>query len=125
MPYAGLCRVGRESYTGQKSGDTAMHKLSMRISCLLSLIIGTSSLMAADPALGQQQPAQPAQAQPRAPRPGPAARDPNSAGFVKAKELEDGEVPSAEEDGNFVIGPTHKKAAEMNAKEGVPKGQSC
>src|SRR5437762_1514268 len=67
--------------------------------------------------------ADPAPAQPRAPRPQPAARDPNTAGFVKAKELEDGSVPPAEEDGNFVIGPTHKKAEGMMVKEGVAKGQ--
>jgi len=42
---------------------------------------------------------------------------------VEAKELADGEVPPADADGNFIIGPTHKKAAEMSPQEGVPKGQ--
>lgn len=55
-------------------------------------------------------------------RPSPPARDPNTAGFVKAKELPDGDVPSANEDGNFIIGPTHKKAPEMEVKPDVPKG---
>lgn len=43
--------------------------------------------------------------------------------IVKAKELPDGEIPTAAEDGNFVVGPTHKKAAEMNANPDVPKGE--
>ena len=50
-------------------------------------------------------------------------RDPNTAGYVKAKELPDGAVPSPKEDGNFIIGPTHNAAPEMSAREGVPKGQ--
>ena len=68
-----------------------------------------------------------AAAQPQAPatrraRPAPPARDPNTPGYVKAKELPDGEVPPADADGNFIIGPTHKKAPEMNVQEGVPRG---
>jgi enterochelin esterase-like enzyme len=55
-------------------------------------------------------------------RPAPPARDPNTPGYVKAKELPDGEVPPADEDGNFIIGPTHKKAPEMTVQEGVPQG---
>ena len=38
------------------------------------------------------------------PCPGPA-----HAGYVKAKELPDGDVPPADADGNFIIGPTHKR----------------
>src|SRR5450759_3200638 len=49
-------------------------------------------------------------------------RDPNTPGYVKAKELPDGAIPSAKEDGNFIIGPTHNPALEMAANEGVPKG---
>jgi iron(III)-enterobactin esterase len=56
-------------------------------------------------------------------RPAPPARDPNTPGYVKAKELPDGEVPPADADGNFIIGPTHKPAPEMKAQEGVPKGR--
>ncbi|MGB8324814.1 MAG: alpha/beta hydrolase-fold protein, partial [Candidatus Acidiferrum sp.] len=55
-------------------------------------------------------------------RPPAPIRDPNTAGYVKAKELPDGAIPSAKEDGNFIIGPTHKPAPEMTAKESVPKG---
>jgi enterochelin esterase-like enzyme len=62
----------------------------------------------------------PAQTPARPPTP---TRDPNTAGYVKAKELPDGAVPSPREDGNFIIGPTHSPAPEMAVKEGVPKGQ--
>ena len=62
-----------------------------------------------------------AQARPaRTPAP---ARDPNTPGYVKAKELPDGKLPSPKENGNFIIGPTHNPAPEMTAKEGVPQGQ--
>ncbi len=56
-------------------------------------------------------------------RPPTPTRDPNTPGYVKAKELPDGTVPSPKEDGNFIIGPTHTAAPEMAVKEGVPKGQ--
>jgi enterochelin esterase-like enzyme len=56
------------------------------------------------------------------PRPVPPTRDPNTPGYVTAKELPDGAVPSAEADGNFVIGPTHTPAPEMTVQEGVPQG---
>src|SRR5580698_7404905 len=59
---------------------------------------------------------------PRPPRPTPPTRDPNTPGYVKAKELPDGTIPSAKEDGNFIIGPTHNAAPEMAANEGVPRG---
>lgn len=55
-------------------------------------------------------------------RPPPPTRDPNTPGYVKAKELPDGAVPPPTEDGNFIIGPTHKPAPEMTVKEGVPQG---
>ncbi len=40
-------------------------------------------------------------------------RDPNAPGFVKKTELPDGEVPPADVNGNFIIGPTHAKALEL------------
>ena len=52
----------------------------------------------------------------------PPTRDPSTPGYVKAKELPDGAIPSAKEDGNFIIGPTHNAAREIAANEGVPKG---
>ena len=55
-------------------------------------------------------------------RPAPPTRDPNTPGFVTAKELPDGSVPPLDADGNFVIGPTHTPAFEMVVHEGVPRG---
>jgi iron(III)-enterobactin esterase len=53
-------------------------------------------------------------------RPTPPTRDPHTAGFVEAKELPDGEVPPADANGNFIIGPTHSRAPEMvEKKEGL------
>jgi hypothetical protein len=39
--------------------------------------------------------------------------DPNTPGYVSAKELPDGAVPPADAYGNFIIGPTHNPAPEM------------
>src|SRR3954447_24624396 len=55
-------------------------------------------------------------------RPTPPARNPNTPGYVKAKELPDGAVPPPTEDGNFIIGPTHNPAPEMTLQPGVPQG---
>jgi enterochelin esterase-like enzyme len=41
---------------------------------------------------------------------------------VEAKELPDGAVPPAHEDGNFIIGPTHTPAPEMTVRDDVPHG---
>jgi len=56
-------------------------------------------------------------------RPPAPTRDPHTAGYVKAEELPDGELPSATKNGNFIVGPTHTAAAEMAVKDGVPQGQ--
>jgi iron(III)-enterobactin esterase len=93
-----------------------MRKLLIGIACLFALIVTTDLLIAAD-----EKPAAPPPAA-RPARPQPPARDPNTPGFVKAKELEDGAVPSPDGDGNFIIGPTRKKAEAMIVKEGAPKG---
>jgi enterochelin esterase family protein len=84
---------------------------------LVSLMAGAAMTMAQAPAA---QPA--ASASPCLSRPTPPTRDPHTAGYVAAKELPDGEIPSANADGNFIIGPTHKPAAEMTVQEGVPQG---
>src|SRR5688500_7307187 len=92
-----------------------MNKKLLTVSLGLGLLVGAHAL-GADGA-----PQAPAPATRRA-RPAPPARDPNTPGYVKAKELPDGEVPPADADGNFIIGPTHKKAPEMTVREGVPQG---
>src|ERR1700742_4215141 len=48
-------------------------------------------------------------------------RDPHTAGYVKATELPDGDVPPADKDGNFIIGPTHVPAPGMQVSD--PKGE--
>jgi len=50
-------------------------------------------------------------------------RDPHTAGYPPAKDLADGELPFPTADGNFVLGPTHNRAPEMDAQPGVPQGQ--
>jgi enterochelin esterase-like enzyme len=54
-------------------------------------------------------------------RPTPPTRDPHTAGYVKATELPDGEVPPPDKDGNFIIGPTHDAAPEMQGSD--PRGE--
>jgi len=56
-------------------------------------------------------------------RPTPPARDPNTPGYVTAKELPDGAIPPATADGNFIIGPTHNAAPELSAPDSTPKGR--
>jgi iron(III)-enterobactin esterase len=75
----------------------------------VSFMVGILGVVAISPALAQ--------------RPTPPTRDPNTPGYVAAKELADGEVPPADAEGNFIIGPTHKAAGEMAVQEGVPQGE--
>ncbi len=56
-------------------------------------------------------------------RPGPPVRDPHTPGYVEATELPDGQLPPADADGNFIIGPTHTPAPEMTPGADVPKGR--
>jgi enterochelin esterase-like enzyme len=81
----------------------------------LVLMAGVNAAMTADAP-------QPAPATPRPRRQPPPTRDPHTEGYVTAKELPDGEVPPADADGNFIIGPTHPPAPEMTVQEGVPQG---
>ena len=88
---------------------------------LICLMAGLGPAMAQTPAQHPPDRQAPAKASSGA-RPPDPTRDPNTPGYVKAKELPDGAIPSAKEDGNFIIGPTHNPALEMAANEGVPKG---
>jgi len=87
---------------------------------LFGLTAGVTAAMAQAPAV--QAPAAPPPAQAAPARPAPPTRDPHSPGFVTAKELPDGAVPSADAEGNFVIGPTHNPAPDTLVREGVPQG---
>jgi iron(III)-enterobactin esterase len=92
----------------------------------LAIAIGLTMIVAAAMAQGVTTPPTPATppAQAAAPstRPIPPARDPNTPGYVPAKELPDGEVPPPDTDGNFIIGPTHNAAPEMTVRDSVPQG---
>jgi iron(III)-enterobactin esterase len=93
------------------------------IASLLSLVAGAASSMAQTTT--QTTPQTPATAPPAAARPArptPPTRDPNTPGYVTAKELPDGANPPANADGNFIIGPTHNPAPEMTPQQGVPRG---
>jgi iron(III)-enterobactin esterase len=50
-------------------------------------------------------------------RPEPPTRDPHNHDYVTAKELPDGTIPSANVDGNFIIGATHSPARELSAPD--------
>lgn len=52
----------------------------------------------------------------------PPARDPNTPGYVKAQALPDGSLPPAGADGNFILGPTHSPAPEMNEPDELQNG---
>ena len=81
------------------------------IAFLIGLITGLDPAMAQAPAAAT-----------RPPRPKPPTRDPNTPGYVTAKDLPDGENAPANTDGNFILGPTHNPAPEMTVQEGMPQG---
>jgi len=56
-------------------------------------------------------------------RPTPPTRDPRTAGYVPAKQLEDGTNAPANVDGNFILGPTHRPAPEMTPSDDTPRGR--
>ncbi len=83
----------------------------------IALLLGLASVL--HPALAQAQAPAPAA---RPARPIPPARDPHTPGYVQAKELPDGANAPANENGNFILGPTHNPAPEMTLHEDVPHG---
>ena len=85
----------------------------------ITFLIGLTTAL--DPAMAQAPAAAPAAAA-RPPRPAPPTRDPHTPGYVKAKELPDGANAPVNEDGNFILGPTHTAVPEMSVQEGVPQG---
>jgi enterochelin esterase-like enzyme len=84
-----------------------------RRSLSICFLVGLSALFV--PALGETGP--PKQ---NAARPAPPTRDPHTPGYVTAKELPDATNPSANVDGNFILGPTY--AAAETPADGVPRG---
>src|ERR1043165_6748454 len=90
----------------------------LSIAFLFSLVTGVTAL-AQSPAQTPGQTALPAARPPRPPAP---TRDPHTPGYVTAKQLPDGANAPVNEDGNFILGPTHNPAPEMAVQEGVPQG---
>src|SRR6185437_11166946 len=93
-----------------KPGDnqmTSRHALKLATSAFF--------LTAVSIAFAQASPATPA-TQPQ-PRPTPPTRDPHTPGYVQAKEIPDGAIPSPAADGNFIIGPTHPPAPGMTSTD--------
>jgi iron(III)-enterobactin esterase len=86
----------------------------------MGILAGSIALAWAPLAEAGQAPAAPQAPQTAPPqqtvRPVPPTRDPHSPGYVQAKELPDGTVPAPNQDGNFLIGPTHPPAPEMGAQ---------
>jgi enterochelin esterase-like enzyme len=82
---------------------------------VILVILSNGPLMAADAPATQP-------AISRVARTPPPTRDPHSPGYVAATELPDGEVPPADADGNFIIGPTHDRATDVFVHPGVPQG---
>ncbi len=54
--------------------------------------------------------------------PKPPPSDAKPSGMSAAKELPDGDVPPLDADGDFILGPTHKRAAELSAQKSVTQG---
>ena len=79
---------------------------------VLLAILGTS----AAPTRAQTAPA------PNPARQTPHTRDPNTPGYVTAKDLPDGTNAPATADGNFILGPTHNPAPEMTPQDDIAKG---
>jgi iron(III)-enterobactin esterase len=56
-------------------------------------------------------------------RPTPPTRDPNTPGYVAAKDLPDATNAPPSADGNFILGASHPPAPESTAQPGVPQGK--
>ena len=118
--FARVALVKRSLVRGPKSPHTPMNpQFSLSVAILLigvSIASAQSTDAPAPAAASASAPAAaPTPARGRgAARPAAPLRDPLAAGFVKATELPDGQVPPMEADGNFIIGRTHTPAPEMS-----------
>jgi enterochelin esterase-like enzyme len=83
----------------------------------LGICLLISPIAILNPALAQTPPAAQHTEHPTWP-----TRDPNTPGYVTAKELPDGSNPPANADGNFILGPTHETPAKASAQGEISKG---
>ena len=93
------------------------------IALSIGLASGLNLAIAQDPPPAQTPPPAAAAAAVRPARPAAPTRDPNTPGYVTAKDLPDGANAPVKADGNFILGPTHNPAPEMTVQEGVPQGE--
>jgi enterochelin esterase-like enzyme len=99
----------------------------LKLAVLIALVVGGVSAMAQNAPPAAPQAGAPAATPGQPPargRGGPPVptRDPHNPAYPAAKELPDGTIPTANDEGNFIIGPTHNPAPEMAVKEDVPHG---
>jgi enterochelin esterase-like enzyme len=99
-----------------------MNIAQLNMAFVIGLMTGGNLAMAQGVGAAPPGSTPPAQAPTPATRPTPPTRDPNTPGYVTARELPDGILPPADTDGNFIIGSTHDPAPEMTVREGVPQG---
>src|SRR5216684_1608064 len=87
---------GASLHPGVLRGRQDKAGVAMRMTSAKVVLVGllASVVLAQNPPVAQ------------APRPTPPTRDPNTPGYVAAKELIDGVNPAANADGNFILGPT-------------------
>jgi hypothetical protein len=95
-----------------------------RLVVVAAFLLTAVSSLEAQNAASPQAPAPAAATPPAAPapRPTPPTRDPHTPGYVQARELPDGQIPTAKEDGNFIIGPSHPAAPEMTPLPEAERG---
>src|SRR5260370_13184077 len=104
--------IAQRQLTSPRQKGLLMFRL-LFIALLISATTGVHSAMAQAPATAG-----------RPPRPPAPTRDPNTPGYVTAKELPDGANAPVNADGTFILGPTHNPAPEMTVQEGVPQGDA-
>ena len=118
--FAGVALVKRSLVRGPKP-----HPMNPQFSLSAAILLIGVSIASAQSTGAPAQAAASASAPAATPAPTPARaggvarpaapiRDPLAAGYVKATELPDGQVPPVEADGNFIIGRTHTPAPEMS-----------
>jgi len=107
--YAG-CRQHREAPTASK-------RTTIRITRILTVAFLALLIAPFEATFSQSQPALQ-----NTERSTPPTRGPNTPGYVTAKELPDGQNPSPNIDGNFIIGPTHHLSADLSSASGLSNG---
>jgi enterochelin esterase family protein len=108
-----------------------MKRSRVNFALVFGVALGVTQVTAQNAVPPAPQAGAPAATAPAAPGQAPArgggrgavpTRDPHNPVYPAAKVLPDGTLPTADDEGNFIIGPTHNPAPEMTVKEDVPHG---